>query len=74
MTHLFPKHVAKYFKLKGAYSHKRTRKLTKRQHKAFHTKQFAKKQGYEQVVPHEHKYFNTKTKKTVWEEYSDKTV
>lgn len=76
MTHLIPKNIAKFFRFTGAYSHKRTRKLTTRQHKAFHTKQFAEKQGYKKVVPHEHKYFDTRTKKKKirWEEYSDKTV
>lgn len=69
MTHLLPKRVRKYFTFKYATSHKRTRRLTTRQHKAFHTKRFAQRQGYEDVIPHEHKYIDTRTGKVKWEKY-----
>jgi hypothetical protein len=69
MTHTFPKSVRKYFKFKYGTTHKRKQRLTARQEKAFHTKEFAQKQGYEDVVPHEHKYVDTRTGKTKWEKY-----
>lgn len=74
MTHLFPKNIRKFFIFKRATSHKRKRTLTKRQHKAFHTKQFAQREGFERVVPHEHEYIDKRTGRVRYEEYSDRTV
>lgn len=69
MTHTFPKSIRKYFKFKYGTTHKRKTRLSKKQEKAFHTKEFAQKQGYEDVVPHEHKYIDTRTGKVTWEKY-----
>lgn len=72
MTDLFSPRIRKFFKFKGAYSHKRTRRLSTKQHRAFHTKQFAQRQGFKKIVPHKHKYFSPKKNKIAWEEYSDR--
>jgi hypothetical protein len=69
LTHTFPKSIRKYFKFKYGTTHKRTRRLTKRQERAFHTRAFANRHGYEDVVPHEHKYIDTRTGKVVYEKY-----
>jgi hypothetical protein len=69
LTHTFPKSVRKYFVFKKATTHKRKRTLTTRQHKAFHTKQFAQRQGYEDVVPHEHEYIDKRNGRVKWEKY-----
>lgn len=69
MTHTFSPSVRKYFKFKYGTTKRRKVRLTAKQEKAFHTKQFAQKQGYEDVVPHEHKYIDTRTGRTRWEKY-----